>query len=463
MGRTLYEKIWDAHRIVEGDDGQTLLHVGRHLVHDGSVHAFEFLRDRGLKVRRPDQIFATPDHGVSTQVHKLEAIPDAEQRRVVKLLDRNTKDFGIVHFALDDPRQGIVHVVGPEQGITQPGIVLVCGDSHTSTHGALGALAFGAGASEITHVLATQTSWQRRSKTMRVTVDGKLPLGVTAKDVILAIIASVGANGAAGHVIEYAGSTIRAMSIEERLTVCNMSIEAGARAGMVAPDDTTYAYLKGRPYAPTGTAWDRAVAYWRTLPSDADAKFDAEVSLDATQLAPMVTWGNSPEDALPVTGAVPDPARETDPERKAYMERTLRYMGLSPGMALTDIPVDQVFIGSCTNARLEDLRAAAQVAKRGKAKVPVLVSPGSTQVKLAAEKEGLDRIFRDAGFEWRESGCSMCVGMNGDLVAAGKRCASTSNRNFVGRQGKGSRTHLLSPAMAAAAALTGRITDVRKL
>jgi 3-isopropylmalate/(R)-2-methylmalate dehydratase large subunit len=463
MGRTLYEKIWDAHRIVEGDDGQTLLHVGRHLVHDGSVHAFEFLRDRGLKVRRPDQIFATPDHGVSTQVHKLEAIPDAEQRRVVKLLDRNTKDFGIVHFALDDPRQGIVHVVGPEQGITQPGIVLVCGDSHTSTHGALGALAFGAGASEITHVLATQTTWQRRSKTMRVTVDGKLPLGVTAKDVILAIIASVGANGAAGHVIEYAGSTIRAMSIEERLTVCNMSIEAGARAGMVAPDDTTYAYLKGRPYAPTGTAWDRAVAYWRTLPSDADAKFDAEVSLDATQLAPMVTWGNSPEDALPVTGAVPDPARETDPERKAYMERTLRYMGLSPGMALTDIPVDQVFIGSCTNARLEDLRAAAQVAKRGKAKVPVLVSPGSTQVKLAAEKEGLDRIFRDAGFEWRESGCSMCVGMNGDLVAAGKRCASTSNRNFVGRQGKGSRTHLLSPAMAAAAALTGRITDVRKL
>src|SRR5688572_6425811 len=463
MGKTLYEKIWQAHAIVEGHDGQTLLHVARHLVHDGSVHACECLADRGLKVRRPDQIFATPDHGVSTLIHEVEAIPDPEQRKVVQLLDRNTKKFGIVHFALDDPRQGIVHVVGPEQGITQPGIVLVCGDSHTSTHGALGALAFGAGASEITHVLATQTTWQRRSKTMRVTVEGRLPPGVTAKDVILAIIASVGANGAAGHVIEYAGSTIRAMSIEERLTVCNMSIEAGARAGMVAPDDTTYAYLKGRPYAPTGTAWDRAVAYWRTLPSDADAKFDAEVSLDATQLAPMVTWGNSPEDALPVTGAVPDPARETDPERKAYMERTLRYMGLSPGMALTDIPVDQVFIGSCTNARLEDLRAAAQVAKRGKAKVPVLVSPGSTQVKLAAEKEGLDRIFRDAGFEWRESGCSMCVGMNGDLVAAGKRCASTSNRNFVGRQGKGSRTHLLSPAMAAAAALTGRITDVRKL
>ena len=431
-------------------------------MHDGSVHAFEFLRDRNLKVRRPDQIFATPDHVVSTKSHVL-AAGDAEQRRSVQALDRNTREFGIVHFALDDPRQGIVHVVGPEQGITQPGIVLVCGDSHTSTHGALGALAFGAGASEITHVLATQSTWQRRSKTMRITVDGRLPAGVTAKDVILAIIARVGANGAAGHVIEYAGSTIRAMSIEERLTVCNMSIEAGARAGMVAPDESTYAYLKGRPYAPKGAAWERALAYWKTLPSDPEAKFDREVALDATQLAPMVTWGNSPEDALPVTGQVPDPGSEKDPERKAYLERTLQYMGLAPGMALTDIAVDQVFIGSCTNSRIEDLRAAAQVAKRGKAKVPAMVSPGSTQVKLAAEKEGLDRVFRDAGFEWRESGCSMCVAMNGDLVASGKRCASTSNRNFVGRQGKGSRTHLLSPAMAAAAALTGRITDVRKL
>jgi 3-isopropylmalate/(R)-2-methylmalate dehydratase large subunit len=463
MGKTLYEKIWQAHAIVEGHDGQTLLHVARHLVHDGSVHAFEFLKDRGAKVRRPDQIFATPDHGVSTLIHKVDAIPDQEQRRVVQLLQKNTLEFGITHFALDDPRQGIVHVVGPEQGITQPGIVLVCGDSHTSTHGALGALAFGAGASEITHVLATQTTWQRRSKTMRITVDGDLPFGVTAKDVILAIIARVGANGAAGHVIEYAGSAIRAMSVEQRLTVCNMSIEAGARAGMVAPDETTYAYLKGRPFAPKGAAWDRALAYWKTLPSDPDAVFDAEIALDATRLAPMVTWGNSPEDASPVTGKVPDPKSETDPERRSYLQRTLEYMGLTPGMALTDIPVDQVFIGSCTNARIEDLRAAAEVAKRGRAKVPVLVSPGSTQVKLAAEKEGLDRVFRDAGFEWRESGCSMCVGMNGDLVAAGKRCASTSNRNFVGRQGKGSRTHLVSPAMAAAAALTGRITDVRKL
>lgn len=463
MGRTLYEKVWDAHAIVEGHGGQTLLHVGRHLVHDGSMHAFEFLHERGLKVRRPDQAFATPDHGVSTLVHRIEAIADAEQRRVVQLLARNTRAAGIVHFSLEDPRQGIVHVVGPEQGITQPGLVIVCGDSHTSTHGALGALAFGAGASEITHVLATQTTWQRRSKTMRIAVEGALPEGVTAKDVILAIIARVGANGAAGHVIEYAGATIRAMSIEERLTVCNMSIEAGARAGMIAPDETTFAYLAGRPYAPAGAAWDEALAYWRTLPSDADARFDAEVSLDATALAPMVTWGNSPEDACPVTGTVPDPAAEADPERRAYLRRTLDYMGLAPGMALTDIAVDQVFIGSCTNARLEDLRAAARVARRGRAKVPVLVSPGSTQVKLAAEKEGLDRVFRAAGFEWRESGCSMCVAMNGDVVPAGKRCASTSNRNFVGRQGKGSRTHLLSPAMAAAAALTGRITDVRTL
>jgi 3-isopropylmalate/(R)-2-methylmalate dehydratase large subunit len=460
--KTLYEKIWEAHAILEGDDGQTLLHVARHLAHDGSSHAFEFLKDRGLAVRRPDQVFATPDHGVPTRTHEVTAIADPDQRRVVELLTQNTKKFGIVHFALNDERQGIVHVVGPEQGITQPGVVLLCGDSHTSTHGALGALAFGAGASEITHVLATQTTWQRRAKTMRVSVEGKLPFGVTAKDVILAIIAKIGANGAAGHVIEYAGSTLRAMSIEQRLTVCNMSIEAGARAGMIAPDETTYAYLKGRPYAPKGAQWDTALAYWRTLPSDPGAVFDKEVSLDAAQLAPMVTWGNSPEDARPVTSVVPDPKAEPDPERRAYLLRTLEYMGLTPGMALTDIKVDQVFIGSCTNARLEDLRAASEVAKRGKAVVPALVVPGSTQVKLAAEAEGLDRIFRAAGFEWRESGCSMCVGMNGDLVGAGKRCASTSNRNFVGRQGKGSRTHLLSPAMAAAAALTGRITDVRK-
>jgi 3-isopropylmalate/(R)-2-methylmalate dehydratase large subunit len=463
MGKTLYEKVWDSHAILQREDGQTLIHVARHIAHDGSCHAFEFLQDRGLPVRRPDQVFATPDHGVPSTSHKIAAISDPEQRRSVELLLQNTKKFGIVHFALDDPRQGIVHVVGPEQGITQPGMVLVCGDSHTSTHGALGALAFGLGASDILHVLATQTIWQRRAKSMRITVEGKLPLGVTAKDVILTIIANIGANGASGHVIEFAGSTIRSMSIEERLTVCNMAIEAGARAGMVAPDDTTYAYLAGRPFAPKGAQWDKALAYWRTLPSDKDAVFDKEITLDASALAPMVTWGNSPEDARPVDGRVPDPATETNPERRAYMLRTLDYMGITPGMALTDIKVDQVFIGSCANARIEDLRAASRIINGRHAVVPALVVPGSTQVKLAAEAEGLDRIFREAGFIWGESGCSMCVGMNGDLVGAGKRCASTSNRNFVGRQGRGSRTHLLSPEMAAAAALTGHITDVRKL
>jgi 3-isopropylmalate/(R)-2-methylmalate dehydratase large subunit len=463
MSKTLYEKIWNAHAILESDDGLTLLHVGRHLAQDGSCHAFEFLQDRGMGVRRPDQVFATPDHAVPSNSRDVTAIVNPEHRRVVLALAQNTRKFGIVHFGIDDPRQGIVHVVGPEQGLTQPGMLLVCGDSHTSTHGAMGALAFGLGSSDILHVLATQATWQRRAKTMRIDVDGPLPRGVTAKDVILAIIAKLGTSGATGHVIEYCGSTVRAMSIEQRLTVCNMSIEAGARAGMVAPDDSTYAYLQGRPFAPKGAQWDKALAYWRTLPSDADAVFDREVSFDATAFAPMVTWGNSPEDALPVDGRVPDPAAEPNPERRAYMLRTLEYMGLAPGMALTDIHVDQVFIGSCANARIEDLRAAAKVAQGGHAVVPALVVPGSTQVKLAAEGEGLDRIFRDAGFTWGESGCSMCVGMNGDLVGAGKRCVSTSNRNFVGRQGTGSRTHLLSPAMAAAAALTGHITDVRKL
>ncbi|PLC55902.1 3-isopropylmalate dehydratase large subunit [Pollutimonas nitritireducens] len=462
MNETLYEKVWNAHTILQGDDGQSLLHVGRHLVQDGSLHAFEFLQARGIGVRRPDQTFATPDHGVSTQRRDIAAIKDPDQRRAVDLLAQNAAKFGIVHFALGDPRQGIVHVVGPEQGLTQPGMLLVCGDSHTSTHGALGALAFGLGASDILHVLATQTTWQKRSKTMRVTIDGNLSSGVTAKDLILKIIARIGANGATGHVIEYAGATIRAMSIEERLTICNMSIEAGARAGMIAPDETTYTYMEGRPFTPKGAQWERALAYWRTLPSDPDAIFDKEIHLDASAVAPMVTWGNSPEDALPVDAHVPDPATESNPQRRAYMLRTLKYMGLEPGMALTDIQVDQVFIGSCTNARLEDLRAASSIAKGGRAVIPALVSPGSTAVRLAAEAEGLDRIFRDAGFTWGESGCSMCVGMNGDIVAPGKRCASTSNRNFVGRQGTDSRTHLLSPAMAAAAALTGRITDIRK-
>lgn len=462
MNTTLYEKVWAAHSILDADDGRTLLHVGRHFIQDGSNHAFGFLRERGLRVRHPGQVFAMPDHGVSTERRDVSAIKVPQQRVVVELLERNTREAGIMHFGLDDPRQGIVHVVGPEQGLTQPGMLIVCGDSHTSTHGALGALAFGVGASEVFHVLATQATWQKRSKTLRVRLDGRPQPGVTAKDIILAVIAHIGVNGAVGHVIEYAGSAVRAMTMEERLTMCNMSIEAGARAGMVAPDDVTFQYLHGRPFAPAGGQWTRALAWWRTLHSDDDAVFNREVSVDVGALAPMITWGNSPEDALPVDGRVPDPAAQQDPVRRAYIERTLDYMGLVPGMALTDIAIDQVFIGSCANARLDDLRAAAAVAKGGRAVVPVLVSPGSTKVKLEAEALGLDRIFRDAGFTWGESSCSMCQGMNGDTVPAGKRCVSTANRNFVGRQGPGSRTHLASPAMAAATALTGRITDIRK-
>jgi 3-isopropylmalate/(R)-2-methylmalate dehydratase large subunit len=461
--RTMFDKIWDDHVILEDDDGVALLFVGRHLAHDGSAHAFRFLEERGLPLRAPDQTFATPDHGISTLSHQIEDIADPAQRRTVDALQQNATRHGFTLFHLGDPRQGIVHVVGPEQGLTQPGMLLVCGDSHTSTHGALGALAFGIGASEVAQVLATQTLWQRRPKAMRVTIEGELGFGVTAKDVILAVIARIGANGAAGHVIEYAGSAIRGMSIEERLTICNMSIEAGARAGMVAPDETTFRYLQGKPYAPAGADWDRALAYWRTLPSDPGAVFDREVTIDSTGIAPMVTWGTSPEDALPVTDRVPDPAALPIGPRRDGMARALEYMGLVPGMPLIDVVIDQVFIGSCTNARIEDLRAAAAMARLGRATVPVLVSPGSTQVKRQAEAEGLDQIFKEAGFEWRESGCSMCCGMNGDIVGPGKRCASTSNRNFPGRQGKDSRTHLMSPAMAAAAALRGRITDVRKM
>lgn len=461
--QTMFEKIWNAHLIREDSEGRSLLHVSRHLAHDGSWHALSFLEARGLPVRRPDQMFATPDHGVSTLSHDLSTITDPDQVRVVRALDANAKKHGFTLFGLDDPRQGIIHVVGPEQGLTQPGLLMVCGDSHTSTHGALGALAFGIGASDVCHVLATQTLWQRRPKTLRITIDGALGAGVTAKDVILAVIARIGANGATGHVIEYAGSAVRAMSMEQRLTLCNMSIEAGARAGLVAPDETTYAYLKDKPYAPKAGSWDQALAHWKTLPSDEGAVFDREEYVDATTLVPMVTWGNSPEEALPVTGSVPDPASVADATRRAALESTLDYMGLKPGQALTDIQIDYVFIGSCTNSRIEDLRAAAAIARRGKAVIPAMISPGSTQVKLAAEAEGLDQIFKAAGFEWRESACSMCVGMNGDLLAPGMRSASTTNRNFRGRQGRDSRTHLVSPAMAAAAALTGHLVDVRTM
>jgi 3-isopropylmalate/(R)-2-methylmalate dehydratase large subunit len=378
---------------------------------------------------------------------------------------RNTAAHGIALFDLDDPRQGIVHVIGPEQGITQPGMTMVCGDSHTSTHGALGALAFGIGTSEVSHVLATQTLWQRKPKAMRISVEGALGVGVTAKDVIMTIIAKIGAGGAVGHAIEYAGSTIRGLSMEGRLTVCNMSIEAGARAGMIAPDDTTIGYIEGRPFAPKGGQREQAVAFWRALPSDAGATFDREVALDAATIAPMLTWGTSPEDATPIDGRVPDPAEIADGERRAAIVKLLEYKGLAPGTPMSGVPVDRVFIGSCTNARIEDLRHAARVANGRKVapNVRAMVVPGSGLVKRQAEAEGLDRIFTSAGFEWREAGCSMCVGMNGDLVTSGERCASTSNRNFVGRQGKGARTHLLSPTMAAAAAVTGAFTDVRRL
>ena len=463
--QTLFDKIWRRHAVLERDDGQTLLYVDRHLLQDGSAPAFAMLRQRGLAPRMPARAFATPDHYVPSHGRSLADVADPESARMAQALADDTARAGIEMFGLDDVRQGIVHVVAPEQGLSRPGEVIVCGDSHTSTHGALAALAFGIGASEVAHVLATQTLWQRRPKTLRVTVDGLLPPGVTAKDIVLAIIARIGAAGAVGHTIEYAGSAIRALSMEGRFTVCNMSIEAGARSGLIAPDDTTFAYLAGRPRAPQGAAWDAALAAWRALPGDAEARFDREVGLDAAALAPMVTWGNSPEEALPITGVVPDPAAVADAERRTAMTRTLDYMALRPGAPLSGLGIDRVFIGSCTNGRIEDLRSAAAVAAgRGAAAgVEAWVVPGSGLVKAQAEAEGLHRVFLEAGFEWRHPGCSMCLATNGDRVAPGQRCASTSNRNFVGRQGPGSRTHLMSPAMAAAAAVTGRLTDVRTL
>jgi 3-isopropylmalate/(R)-2-methylmalate dehydratase large subunit len=457
----MFEKIWSRHVVAEGPGGQALLFIDRHLLHEGSAAAFTRFARRGIRVRRPDLSFATADHYVLTSPGS--QAPDEEIRGMIDSLGRNTAEQGVKYFGVGDPRRGIVHVIGPEQGLTLPGMVLVCGDSHTATHGAFGTLAFGIGSTEVEHVLATQTLWQRKPKVMRITVDGRLAAGVGAKDVILAIIATIGAGGGVGHALEYAGSTLRAMSMAERMTVCNMSIEAGARCGMVAPDDTTYAYLEGRPFAPKGDLWAKALAWWKTLPSDADAAFDREVALDAATIAPTVTWGTNVEDSLPITGRVPDPAREGDRARRESMERALAYMGLTANAPLTDVKVDRVFIGSCTNSRIEDLRAAAAVAKGRRAVIPAWIVPGSGLVKQAAEREGLDRVFLDAGFEWRESGCSMCVGMNTESAREGERVASTSNRNFEGRQGKGARTHLLSPAMAAAAAVTGRLTDVRTL
>jgi 3-isopropylmalate/(R)-2-methylmalate dehydratase large subunit len=461
--QTMFEKIWQRHVVVDRDDGYTLLYIDRHLMHDGSAAGFARLRERGLKLRRPDRGFATPDHYVLSNSRSIQDIPDPHHRRLVEQIKENTAASGVTLFDLGDERQGIAHVVGPEQGVTQPGLTLVCGDSHTSTHGAVGALAFGIGSSEVAHVMATQCLWQRKPKAMRVSVEGTLGPGVTAKDVILAIIAKIGTAGAVGHVIEYAGSAIRGLSIEGRLTLCNMSIEAGGRAGMVAPDETTFAYLKGRPFAPAGEAWDRAVALWRTLPSDPQAAFDRDVSLDAAAITPMVTWGTSPEDALSITARIPEPSTAPDAAKQDSMRRALDYMGLVPGTPLDQVAVDRVFIGSCTNSRIEDLRMAAKVAQGRKVVVPSWVVAGSGLVKRQAEAEGLDRIFREAGFEWREPGCSMCVGMNGDTGQPGERIASTSNRNFIGRQGRGVRTHLVSPAMAVAAAVSGHFTDVRRL
>jgi len=459
---TLIDKLWAAHEIARREDGAALLWVDRHYVHEGSFHAFSQMQARGRKVAEPALTFGVADHYVPTRGRGGD-IANPEIAAMVRNLEANTGENGIKLFGLHDPRQGIVHVVGPEQGLTLPGLLIVCGDSHTSTHGAFGAYAFGIGASEVAHVLMTQTIWQKKPKRMRINVDGAAAPGISGKDIALAIIAKVRADGAQGHAVEFAGSAIRALSMEGRLTLCNMSIEAGGRCGMVAPDATTFAYLKGRPFAPKGEAFDRAVADWSKLSSDDGAAFDREVTLDAATIAPIVTWGTTPDDALPIDAAIPDPAREHDPVRAQYVREALDYMGVRAGQKLIDIAIDRVFIGSCTNARIEDLRAAAAVLAGRRAKVPGLVSPGSSAVKRQAEEEGLDKVFRDAGLEWADSGCSMCVGINGDLVPPGERCASTTNRNFRGRQGPGARTHLMSPAMVAAAAVTGHLADVRPL
>jgi len=460
--KTLFDKLWSAHRIVQRENGDTLLWVDRLYLHEGSFHAFEQLVQRNASVAEPGLVFGFADHYVPTH-SRTKNIANPEIARMVRTLNDNALRHRFRLFGLQDPSQGIVHVVGPEQGLTLPGMLIVCGDSHTSTHGALGSYAFGIGASEVAHVLMTQTIWQRKPATMRISVDGKLGPGIGAKDIALSIISRIGANGAQGHAIEYAGSAIRGLSVEARLTLCNMSIEAGARCGVIAPDEETFAYLRGRPYAPTTDQFDTAVDRWSRLVSDPDATFDREHALAAEQIAPIVTWGTSPEDALPIDASVPDPASAPDAERAGYIRAALDYMDLSPGQRLTDISVDQVFIGSCTNARIEDLRLAAAILAGRKSRVPGRVSPGSSVVKQQAEEEGLDRIFWEAGLDWVESGCSMCVGINGDTVAPGKRCASTTNRNFKGRQGPGARTHIMSPAMAAAAAVTGHLADARPL
>jgi len=461
--RTLFDKIWASHVVDESSDGMCLIYIDRHLVHEvTSPQAFEGLRNTGRPVHSPAQTLAVADHNVPTTDRSV-GIADDESRIQVETLDANAAEFEIPYFGMNDVRQGIVHVIGPEQGFTQPGMTIVCGDSHTATHGAFGALAFGIGTSEVEHVLATQTLIQKPAKNMRITVDGTVSEHVTAKDIILAIIGEIGTAGGTGHVIEFAGDAIAALSMEGRMTVCNMAIEAGARAGMIAPDEKTFAYLEGRPMAPTGDNWNKAVAWWSSLPSDAGASYDKEVTLKAEDIVPTVTWGTSPEDALPITSAVPYPNKEQDMAIRDKLERAINYMGLTAGQKLTDIKIDTVFIGSCTNSRIEDLRAAASLADGHQVQesVRALVVPGSGLVKIQAEEEGLDKIFIEAGFEWREPGCSMCLAMNADRLEPGERCASTSNRNFEGRQGRGGRTHLVSPQMAVAAAIRGHLCDVR--
>ncbi|AQS87508.1 isopropylmalate isomerase large subunit [Neoasaia chiangmaiensis NBRC 101099] len=465
VARTLFDKIWADHVVEKLPDGTCILYIDRHLIHEvTSPQAFEGLRLAGRRLRHPEATIAVVDHNVPTSDRSL-PIEEPQSRLQIETLERNVKEFGVPYFPLRSRNQGIVHVVGPEQGISLPGMTIVCGDSHTSTHGAMGALAFGIGTSEVEHVMATQTLLQKPAKNMRVTVDGQAGPGVTAKDIMLAIIGRIGTAGGTGHVIEFAGSAIRALDMAGRMTLCNMSIEAGARAGLVAPDQTTFDYIEGRPFAPKGAAFDEACAYWRMLVSDPDTVFDTEVTLRAEDIVPNVTWGTSPEDVLPITGLVPDPASCADPAKAASWRRMLDYMGLEVGQAIAGTPIDVAFIGSCTNSRIEDLRAAADIA-RGRHVAPgvrAMVVPGSGLVKAQAEAEGLDRIFLDAGFEWREAGCSMCLGMNPDKLTPGQRCASTSNRNFEGRQGPRGRTHLCSPAMAAAAAIAGCLTDVREM
>ena len=463
--RTLFDKIWDSHIVERLPDGTCVLYIDRHIIHEVTTpQAFEGLRAAHRPVRRPDATIAVVDHNIPT-TDRSQGINEPESQLQIETLERNVAEFGVPYFPVNDPRQGIVHVIGPEQGISLPGMTIVCGDSHTSTHGAMGALAFGIGTSEVEHVLATQTLLQKPAKNMRITVNGKLAPLVSGKDMILAIIATIGTAGGTGHVIEYAGEAVRALDMAGRMTVCNMSIEGGARAGLIAPDEKTYAYIKGRPFAPKGADWDAALAYWRSLPTDEGATYDRELVLNAADIAPMVTWGTSPENALPITGRVPGLEIAKDEAGRAQVQRMLDYMGLTPGMNLTDLKIDVVFIGSCTNSRIEDIRAAAAIA-RGRhvaSGMRALVVPGSGLVKQQAEQEGLDRILLEAGFEWREAGCSMCLGMNPDKLGAGERSASTSNRNFEGRQGPGGRTHLVSPSMAAAAAITGHLADVREL